>query len=270
MQRAREVFKCYDALPGDIVVTVSSDGTWQRRGFSSLFGVTFIIEHETKKILDYEVMSKFCAACKTWADCDRESEEFKKWQEEHKSVCEANFTGSAGAMEPTGVLLMFSRSLSFNIRYKHLICDGDAKTHSLLLEESPYGEEHTIEKVDCVGHVQKRMGTALHDLKKKYRGQKLSDNKTIGAGRLTESVINSLQNYYGEAIRSHTESTGYDESCSSLTPTPMNNPVITCAQKVKHLGANGRKTRPKELNTPTRNHHYLLPSSNCYSLFTVA
>ena len=91
-----------------------------------------------------------------------------------------------------------------------------------------------------------------------------------GAGRLTESVINSLQNYYGEAIRSHTESTGYDESCSSLTPTPMNNPVITCAQKVKHLGANGRKTRPKELNTPTRNHHYLLPSSNCYSLFTVA
>ena len=207
MQRAREeVFKCYDALPGDIVdVTVSSDGTWQRRGYSSLLGVTFVIEHKTKKVLDYEVMSKFCAACKKWEDCDRESEEFKKWQEEHKSVCEANFTGSAGAMEPTGVLSMFSRSLSFNIRYKHLICDGDAKTHSLLLEESPYGEEHPVQKVDCVGHVQKRMGTALRDLKKKYRGQKLSDGKTIGgAGRLTESVINSLQNYYGEAIRRHT------------------------------------------------------------------
>ena len=82
------------------------------------------------------------------------------------SVCEVNFTGSAGAMEPTGILLMFSRSLSFNIRYKHLICDGDAKTHSLLLEESPYGEEHTIQKVDCVVHVQKRIGTALRDLKK--------------------------------------------------------------------------------------------------------
>ena len=117
-------------------MTVSSDGTWQRRGFSSLFGITFVIEYETKKVLDYEVMSKFCAVCKKWKDYDQESEEFKTWQEEHKSVCETNFTGSAGAMEPTAILLMFSHSLSFNIRYKHLICDGDVKTHSLLLEES--------------------------------------------------------------------------------------------------------------------------------------
>ena len=49
------------------------------------------------------------------------------------------------------------------------------------------------------------MGTALHELKKQHRGQKLSDGKTIGgAGRLTDSVINSLQNYYGDAIRRHT------------------------------------------------------------------
>lgn len=61
---------------------------------------------------------------------------------------------------------MFSYSLSFNIRYKRLICDGDAKTHSLLSEEQPYSEEHSIQKVDCVGHIQKRMGTALRDLKK--------------------------------------------------------------------------------------------------------
>ena len=207
MRRARqEVRKCYDAALGDVIdVTVSSDGTWQRRGFSSLFGITFIIEHETKKVLDYEVMSKFCAACKRWENCDQEGDEFKKWREEHKGVCEANFTGSAGAMEPRGISRMFSRSLDFNVRYKYLISDGDAKTHALLLEEKPYGDGHDVEKVDCVGHVQKRMGTALRELKKQYRGQKLSDGKTIGgAGRLTESVINSLQNYYGDAIRRHT------------------------------------------------------------------
>ena len=76
--RARqEVCEYYGAAPDDIVdVTVSSDGT-------SLFGAVFILEHETKNVLDYEVLSKFCAAC--------------KWQEEHKtvSVCETNFTGSA-------------------------------------------------------------------------------------------------------------------------------------------------------------------------------
>ena len=45
-----------------------------------------------------------------------------------------------------------------------------------------------MEKVDCVGHVQKRMGTALRELKKQYKGQNLLGSKTIGgAGRLTES-----------------------------------------------------------------------------------
>ena len=40
------------------------------------------------------------------------------------------------------------------------------------------------------------MGTALRNLKTQYRGRKLSDGKTIGgAGRLTDDMINSLQNY---------------------------------------------------------------------------
>ena len=34
-------------------------------------------------------------------------------------------------------------------------------------------------KVECVGHVQKWMGTALCELKKQYRGQKLSDGKPL-------------------------------------------------------------------------------------------
>lgn len=58
----------------------------------------------------------------------------------------------------------------------------------------------TDQEVDCVGHVQKRMGTALRELKETVQGLKLSDKKTIGgADRLTESVLNALQN---EAIRS--------------------------------------------------------------------
>ena len=42
----------------------------------------------------------------------------------------------------------------------------------------------------------------LSGLQTKYRGQKLDDGKTIGGvGRLTDDLINSLQNYYGTAIR---------------------------------------------------------------------
>jgi seryl-tRNA synthetase len=46
------------------------------------------------------------------------------------------------------------------------------------------------------------MGTAVRYLKLQYRGQKLAEGKTIGgSGQLTDKVMNSLQNYYGDAIR---------------------------------------------------------------------
>lgn len=97
-------------------------------------------------------------------------------------VCSANYSGSAGGMEPNGTLQLFKKSMTDKIRYKYLISDGDSKTHSLLLEEQPYGSDPSdqVEKKDCIGHVQKRLGTALHELKKNHCGEKLADGKTIG------------------------------------------------------------------------------------------
>ena len=152
---------------------------------------------------------------------------------------------------------MFSRSLNFDIRYKYLISYGEAKTHALLLEEKPYSEGQDIEKVDCVGHVQKRMGTALHKLKKQNVCQKLSDGKTIGgAGRLTESVINSLQNYYGDAIGRHTEDLpGMMKTVQAL----LMHYNSTDEQPSHHLCLEGetswckwQKAKAKELFTPTK------------------
>jgi hypothetical protein len=51
-------------------------------------------------------------------------------------------------------------------------------------------------KKECVGHVQKRVGTALRKLKKENKG-------LGGKGKLTDSFIDKLQNYYGIAIRSN-------------------------------------------------------------------
>ena len=36
-----------------------------------------------------------------------------------------------------------------------------------------------VKKLDCIGHVQKRLGTALRDYKKKSKG-KLKDGKAVG------------------------------------------------------------------------------------------
>lgn len=107
-------------------------------------------------------------------------------------------------MEPHGALELFKRSLQRKIRYTSLISDADSKTFSMLQEQQPYGQNYPVEKKDCVGHVQKRLGTALRELKKREHGKKLADGKTIGGqGRLTDALIDSLQNFYGEAIRAN-------------------------------------------------------------------
>lgn len=61
-------------------------------------------------------------------------------------------------------------------------------------------------QIECTGHVQKRMGSQLRDLKKRLRGTKLKDGKTIGGrGRLTDKRIDSFATYYGNAIRSSSD-----------------------------------------------------------------
>ena len=47
-------------------ITVSCDGTWQKRGHSSLNGVVTVIAADTGKCLDYRVLSKHCDACSYW------------------------------------------------------------------------------------------------------------------------------------------------------------------------------------------------------------
>ena len=208
MQRARKEVRVYYGATSDEEVVdalVSVDGTWQKRGFSSLYGIVYVIEYNTGKVLDYKVFSKFCKVCSAW-EKRKKDDEFEQWKHHHQANCDINFDGSAGAMEPAGILELFKRSLDYKIRYTSYISDGDTKSFAILSAEEPYGSDHKIEKMDCVGHVQKRLGTALRNLKTTYKGQKLSDGKTIGGqGRLTKTLIDRLQNYYGLAIRNNKE-----------------------------------------------------------------
>ena len=51
-------------------------------------------------------------------------------------------------------------------------------------------------KQECIEHIQKRVGTALRKLKKENPG-------LGGKGKLTDSLIDKMQNYYGIAIRAN-------------------------------------------------------------------
>ncbi|GFV93371.1 uncharacterized protein TNCV_3685941 [Trichonephila clavipes] len=126
---------------------------------------------------------------------------YKKWKILHVKECLKNHNGSAGMMETVGMVRIFQRSLSHrSVRYTSYIGDGDSKTFSSITASNPYGEDITVSKIECVGHVQKRMGTRLRKLKQ--MSLKLSDGKSIGGkGRLTDRMIDLITTYYGNAIR---------------------------------------------------------------------
>lgn len=107
-------------------------------------------------------------------------------------------------VEVEGAKRVFSRSEpTRKVRYKYYLGDGDSKGFQSVTSSKPYGDGFKIEKPECVGHVHKRMGGQLRRLRKEIKGNVLSDGLKIGGkkGRLTDLVIDSLQNYYGLAIR---------------------------------------------------------------------
>lgn len=144
-------------------LTVSGDGTWKKRGFTSLFGVTSLIGYYSGKIIDLFVKSSYCKQCEPWKS-HKDTAEYQEWWTEHKDVCSANHDGSSGKMEVDAVITMFKRSLEkYQVRFRNYIGDGDSKTYSGILKAAPYGETEVTKK-ECIGHVQKRMGKRLRDI----------------------------------------------------------------------------------------------------------
>jgi len=191
-------------------LTVSGDGTWKKRGFSSLYGVSSLIGYYTGKVIDIVVKGSYCKACEVW-EKKLDAEEYNEWSETHASECSANHTGSAGSMEVNAIVEMFRRSEeNYGVRYTNYIGDGDSKTYKGIIDNAPY-KETIVNKKECVGYVQKRMGTQLRNVKK---NSSIVDTKTDkkkraslgGKGKLTAKQIDKLTVYYGLAIRRNCDS----------------------------------------------------------------
>lgn len=203
LEEARaEVQKCYgmmDAEGSVLDITVSYDGTWQKRGFTSKYGIGCCIEVITGLVIDFEILSKYCKRCQekkkqTLGD----SNTFQKWFESHKPKCQCNYVGSSPRMEVVAAERIWSRSEIFGFRYTTLVSDGDAKTLTHLNTHKIYGDIE-IQKVECLNHVSKRLGTGLRKLVKDSVGSKAPMGGK-GHGNLTEPVIKKLTAYYRNGI----------------------------------------------------------------------
>ena len=94
------------------------------------------------------------------------------------------------------------------LHYTSYIGNGDTKSYSEVVKDDPYPGT-AVQTLECVGHIQKRFGGRLRKLKSSDKTS-LSDSKSLsGKGRLTEKMINKLQNYFGIAARQSTGATVY-------------------------------------------------------------
>ena len=111
-------------------VSVTVDGTWQKRGHSSKIRVVFVISVDTGEILDYSVKSLVCHECKACNGVDKDTDEYKVWKDAHASSCQINHHGSSEEMETVAAATeIFSRSIEKRLlKYTTFVGDGDSSS----------------------------------------------------------------------------------------------------------------------------------------------
>ena len=104
-----------------------------------------------------------------------------------------NHRGSAPAMEMVGTVAIYNRRISKNgLGYVDIYGDGDTKSFNNIENTYPGIQ---VRKLECIGHIQKRVGNRLRKLKKSVKG--LGGK---GGGGLNDAMIDKLQNYYGISV----------------------------------------------------------------------
>ena len=100
----------------------------------------------------------------------KSKDDFDNWYNQHKIHCQINHTGSADKMESEGATSIFLRSIEKGLKYITFIGDGDSSSFGVVAEacKTTYGDEYIVIKEECQGHIQKRMGHALRELKKRH------------------------------------------------------------------------------------------------------
>ncbi len=114
---------------GILDVSVSYDGTWQKRGHTSHNGAACTIDLLTGLPIDFEVLSNYCSKCSSTADEKKDQE----WVEKHAPNCSKNFNGTSGAMEVAAAERLWKRSIEkHKVRYTTMLSDGDSKAFDAL------------------------------------------------------------------------------------------------------------------------------------------
>ena len=131
-------------------VGVSVDGTWQRKGFTSLNGVITAIFIDSGKVLDTAVLSKSCKGyTRMQAIKAKDPHAYDKQNAAHK--CSLNNKGLSPTMEKVGAEKIFKQSVTkHSLYYNSFYADSDSNAFPAV--ENAYGPEKPVKKNECIGH----------------------------------------------------------------------------------------------------------------------
>ena len=147
--------------------------------------MVFVISVDVGEVLDYEVKFLIWFECRSRNNNDTDSEDYQKWYKAYKLNCMINHAGSSESVEKEGAILIFRRSIEWRgLQYVGSVGDGDSSCFGSV--KKVMAAVYKARKEECVGHIRKRMGTALRKFVKDNKGKKLGDGKGVdGKGRPT-------------------------------------------------------------------------------------
>ena len=121
-----------------------------------------------RKCLDAHVLSKHCKRCRIWEQ-KRDRPEYEEWKATNQ--CNINHEKSSGSLEATGAVEMFQYTVQkHKLVYSQYLGDGEASSLKEVVKSNLYSEFDIVPgRVECVGHVQKRLGTRLRKIVKDYK-----------------------------------------------------------------------------------------------------
>ena len=154
-----------------VEVAVSYDGTWSKRGYTANFGVGFIVLVESGEVLDYDFESKLCMECIT-AKQEACHVANKIWERSKTYNLQCKFMV---VMVITRPIAVFGILMAAANRVRSVRTPTKAPKNTKHASHAEWKESHDsgeadccrVMKLYCIGHVQKKMGTLLRDMRKK-------------------------------------------------------------------------------------------------------
>lgn len=145
LKASKEIVQLNDSIYDPRQIAAGFDDCYHKYEHTSLNGIMSAASFDKREVLNIEIFRIFCDTCT------------KNLPTQH--LCKKDYDGYSGGMEVAGVLNTFESVCAVRCPLYRLSGDRDSKVYKKMVEH--HGPTVKINKMECIGHVQKRMRSQL-------------------------------------------------------------------------------------------------------------